>query len=113
MAPAIRRLSFTGLFMLLLGSTSLRAQGPDNFYGVIFSYGEDVTKAKPKLADLGVKWCRVWVNIKDWGTPSNNTGSAAYDNGYKQAIALKAAGYRVILEINSEWGKVPSRGRTT
>jgi hypothetical protein len=100
--------AFSLLLIFVFNYPALHAQGTDNFYGVMFSYGEDVSKAKPKLADLGIKWCRVWVNIKDWSTPSNNTGSAAYDNGYQQAIALKAAGYKVILEINSEKGKVPT-----
>lgn len=79
------------------------AVGTDNFYGVMFSYNESVSKATPVLNDLQVRWCRVWVNITDWNTPSNNTGAA-----YQQAIDLKKAGFKVILVFNSDKGKVPT-----
>lgn len=74
-----------------------------HFYGVMFSYDVNVSNAIPKLNDLGVKWCRLWVNISDWNTPSNNTGA-----GYQQAIDLHHAGFKVILELNSLNGTVPT-----
>lgn len=77
--------------------------GTDDFYGVMFSYSENVSTALPKLNDLGVRWCRVWVNISDWSTPSNNSG-----NGYQQAIDLHNAGFKVIFCINSLGGTVPT-----
>lgn len=77
--------------------------GTDDFYGVMFSYNESVSKGTPVLNDLGVRWCRVWVNITDWSTPSNNTG-----NAFQQAIDLHKAGFKVILIFNSYKGKVPT-----
>jgi hypothetical protein len=77
--------------------------GTDDFYGVMFSSNENVVNATPKLNDLGVRWCRVWVNISDWNTPSNNTGT-----GYQQAIDLHNAGFKVILHFNSLNGVVPT-----
>lgn len=83
--------------------TAKASVGTDDFYGVMFSYDVNVSKATPKLNDLGVRWCRVWVNIKDWSTPSNNTG-----NAFQQAIDLHNAGFKVILCFNSLNGVVPT-----
>jgi len=85
------------------GSQASTLAGTDDFYGVMFSSNENVANATPKLNDLGVRWCRVWVNISDWDTPSNNTGT-----GYQQAIDLHNAGFKVILHFNSLNGVVPN-----
>jgi len=91
-----------------------RTSGPqaDDFYGVMFSYPENVTNADPRLQELGVRQARLWMNIKDWNTPENNTGGAKYDAQYdaalRQALELHQRGYKVIFHMNSERGVVPS-----
>lgn len=76
------------------------AQGPDEFYGLHVGTDTKVSQSVNSFDDLGVKWVRVFANINSWKSPSSQTA-------FQQAIDLKAAGYKVILELNALNGIVP------
>ncbi len=93
------------LFTLLAAVAPQRAVavGPDEFYGMHLSYADNTSAAIPKLHDLGVRWVRVWFNVHDWNTPSNNSG-----NALTQAVSLKNQGFKVIFHVNTLNGTVPT-----
>lgn len=82
--------------------------GDDAFYGMVVGPQVDVDRAIPKLGALGVNTVRLRVDVKDWGRPAANTGSPAYDGALDQAPALEKQGFRVVLQVNSEGGAMPS-----
>lgn len=85
--------------------------GDDEFYGMVVGPQVDVARAIPKLGALGVNTVRLRMDVKDWGRPAANTGSPAYDGALQQAPALEQQGFRVVLQVNSEGGAMPSYGR--
>jgi hypothetical protein len=85
--------------------------GEDSFYGMVVGPQVDVDRAIPKLDALGVNTVRLRMSVKDWGNPAANTGSDAYDGALEQAPKLDAKGYRVVLQVDSEGGAMPSYAR--
>ncbi|MFL6127603.1 MAG: hypothetical protein ACJ73E_00875 [Mycobacteriales bacterium] len=85
-----------------------RVAGGDGFYGMVVGPQVDVDRAIPKLAALGVNTVRLRMDVKDWGRPSANTGSPGYDGALQQAPALDKQGFRVVLQVSSEGGAMPS-----
>ena len=85
-----------------------RVAGDDAFYGMVVGPQVDVERAIPKLGALGVNTVRLRMDVKDWGRPEANTGSPAYDGALQQAPALDDQGFRVVLQVNSEGGAMPS-----
>ena len=88
-----------------------RVAGGDEFYGMVVGPQVDVDRAIPKLGALGVNTVRLRMDVKDWGRPAANTGSPAYDGALQQAPALERQGFRVVLQVNSEGGAMPSYGQ--
>lgn len=88
-----------------------RVAGDDAFYGMVVGPQVDVERAIPKLGALGVNTVRLRMDVKDWGRPEANTGSAAYDGALRQAPELDRQGFRVVLQVNSEGGAMPSYPR--
>ncbi len=86
-------------------ATPARAAGTDSFYGMHIGNDTDIAKAVPKLNDLGVKWVRVWVDVKNWSNPSDPFNQSG---AFQRAIDLKNAGFSVIAEFNSHNGAVPT-----
>ncbi len=84
--------------------------GDDSFYGMVVGPNVDVERAIPKLGALGVNTVRLRMDVKDWGRPGANTGALAYDGALEQAPALDKQGFRVVLQVNSEGGAMPSYG---
>jgi hypothetical protein len=85
-----------------------RVAGDDEFYGMVVGPQVDVERAIPKLGALGVNTVRLRMDVKDWGRPAANTGAPAYDGALQQAPPLDAQGFRVVLQVNSEGGAMPS-----
>lgn len=85
--------------------------GPDEFYGMVVGPEVDVDRAVPKLDALGVNTVRLRMSVRDWGDPAANTGSDAYDGALRQAPVLADKGYRVVLQVDSEGGAMPSYPR--
>ena len=85
--------------------------GKDGFYGMVVGPQVDVDRAIPKLDALGVNTVRLRMSVKDWGDPAANTGSDAYDGALRQAPKLADKGYRVVLQVDSEGGAMPSYAR--
>jgi hypothetical protein len=85
--------------------------GKDSFYGMVVGPQVDVDRAIPKLDALGVNTVRLRMSVKDWGDPAANTGSDEYDGALRQAPKLADKGYRVVLQVDSEGGAVPSYAR--
>jgi hypothetical protein len=88
-----------------------RVAGKDAFYGMVVGPQVDVDRAIPKLGALGVNTVRLRTDVKDWGRPEANTGAPAYDGALEQAPALDKQGFRVVLQVNSEGGAMPSYGQ--
>jgi hypothetical protein len=88
-----------------------KTAGGDGFYGMVVGPQVDVDRAIPKLDALGVNTVRLRTSVKDWGNPAANTGSDSYDGALEQAPKLEKKGYRVILQVDSEGGMMPSYGR--
>jgi hypothetical protein len=88
-----------------------KVAGPDGFYGMVVGPQIDVARAIPKLGALGVNTVRLRMDVKDWGRPEANTGTADYDGALQQAPALDRQGFRVVLQVASEGGAMPSYGR--
>lgn len=88
-----------------------RTAGGDSFYGMVVGPQVDVDRAIPKLDALGVNTVRLRTSVRNWGDPAANTGSDAYDGALRQAPALSDKGYRVILQVDSEGGAMPSYPR--
>jgi hypothetical protein len=89
-----------------------RTAGGDGFYGMVVAPEVDVDRAIPKLDALGVNTVRLRMSVKDWGDPAANTGSDAYDGALRQAPKLEDKGYRVVLQVDSEGGMMPSYARS-
>lgn len=85
-----------------------RVAGDDGFYGMVIGPQVDVERAIPKLGALGVHTVRLRMDVRDWGRPDANTGAPAYDGALEQAPALDKQGFRVVLQVNSEGGAMPS-----
>ena len=85
--------------------------GNDSFYGMVVGPQVDVDRAIPKLGALGVNTVRLRMSVKDWANPAANTGAAAYDGALAQAPKLDAKGFRVVLQVDSEGGAMPSYAR--
>ena len=85
-----------------------RVAGDDEFYGMVVGPQVDVERAIPKLGALGVHTVRLRMDVKDWGRPTANTGALAYDGALAQAPALDKQGFRIVLQVNSEGGAMPS-----
>lgn len=85
--------------------------GGDAFYGMVVGPQVDVDRAIPKLGALGVNTVRLRMDVKDWGRPAANTGEVRYDGALQQAPRLERQGFRVVLQVSSEGGAMPSYGR--
>ncbi|HEY6746287.1 MAG TPA: hypothetical protein VI357_11285 [Mycobacteriales bacterium] len=85
--------------------------GNDSFYGMVVGPQVDVDRAIPKLSALGVHTVRLRMSVKDWSRPAANTGSDAYDGALEQAPKLDEKGFRVVLQVDSEGGAMPSYAR--
>jgi hypothetical protein len=88
-----------------------RSAGKDGFYGMVVGPDVDAQRAIPKLSALGVNTVRLRMDVRDWGRPEANTGTAAYDGALRQAPLLEKEGFRVVLQVNSEGGQMPSYAR--
>lgn len=88
-----------------------RTAGKDGFYGMVVEPEVDIDRAIPKLDALGVNTVRLRMSVKDWGDPGANTGADAYDGALRQAPKLDGKGYRVVLQVDSEGGAMPSYAR--
>ena len=86
--------------------------GEDEFYGMVVGPQVDVGRAVPKLEALGVNTVRLRTSVKDWGRPEANTGDEDYDGAFAQAPELADRGFRVVLQISSEGGAMPSYARS-
>jgi len=94
----------------LVGSDGHTA-GKDGFYGMVVGPQVDVDRAIPKLDALGVNTVRLRMSVKDWARPAANTGSDTYDGALEQAPKLDEKGFRVVLQVDSEGGAMPSYAR--
>ncbi len=90
---------------------SSSSAGSDGFYGMVVGPQVDIERAIPKLDALGVNTVRLRMAVKDWGNPAANTGSDVYDGALRQAPELADKGYRVVLQVDSEGGAMPSYPR--
>jgi hypothetical protein len=88
-----------------------RPAGKDSFYGMVVGPQVDVDRAIPKLAALGVNTVRLRMSVKNWGDPAANTGAEQYDGALAQAPKLDEKGFRVVLQVDSEGGAMPSYAR--
>jgi hypothetical protein len=87
------------------------AAGGDKFYGMVVGPQVDVDRAIPKLGALGVNTVRLQMSVKDWSHPTANTGADEYDGALEQAPKLSDQGFRVILQVDSVGGAMPSYAR--
>ena len=87
------------------------AAGGDPFYGMVVGPQVDVDQAIPKLGALGVNTVRLQMSVKNWSNPAANTGADQYDGALQQAPKLADKGFRVVLQVDSEGGAMPSYGR--
>jgi hypothetical protein len=94
-----------------LVARSDKPAGKDSFYGMVVGPQVDVDRAIPKLSALGVNTVRLRMSVKDWAHPAANTGSADYDGALQQAPKLDEKGFRVVLQVDSEGGAMPSYER--
>jgi hypothetical protein len=85
--------------------------GGDAFYGMVVGPQVDVDRAIPKLGALGVNTVRLQMSVKDWANPPANTGADQYDGALRQAPKLEDKGFRVVLQVDSEGGAMPSYAR--
>lgn len=85
--------------------------GKDSFYGMVVGPQVDVDRAIPKLSALGVNTVRLRMSVKNWASPAANTGSDSYDGALEQAPKLDEKGFRVVLQVDSEGGAMPSYPR--
>lgn len=85
--------------------------GGDAFYGMVVGPQVDVDRAIPKLGALGVNTVRLRMDVRDWARPQANTGEERYDGALEQAPRLQDQGFRVVLQVSSEGGAMPSYGR--
>jgi hypothetical protein len=85
--------------------------GKDQFYGMVVGPQVDVDRAIPKLTALGVNTVRLRMSVQNWADPAANTGSDTYDGALAQAPKLEDKGFRVVLQVDSEGGAMPSYGR--
>lgn len=92
-------------------SPDRRVAGGDGFYGMVVGPQVDVDRAIPKLGALGVNTVRLRMAVRDWGRPDANQGSDAYDGALAQAPRLDEQGFRVVLQLDSEGGAMPSYAR--
>jgi hypothetical protein len=115
--PVRRTLRATALLLLSAIAASLVTRwvapsrdvaGRDSFYGMVVGPQVDVDRAIPKLGALGVNTVRLRMDVRDWGRPEANTGGPAYDGALEQAPRLHQQGFRVVLQVNSEGGAMPS-----
>ncbi len=90
---------------------SSSSAGSDGFYGMVVGPQVDTERAIPKLEALGVNTVRLRTSVRDWGRPEANTGGADYDGAFVQAKALDEAGFRIVLQVSSEGGAMPSYAR--
>jgi hypothetical protein len=58
-----------------------------------------------------VNTVRLRMSVKDWADPAANTGSAEYDGALAQAPKLDDKGFRIVLQVDSEGGAMPSYPR--
>ncbi len=73
-----------------------------------FQIGSDtrnVPATVPYLNDIGVKWVRVWSDIKQWSNPAHPDNQSI---AFQQAVQFKREGFRVILMMNAHNGVIPS-----
>ena len=87
------------------------AAGGDDFYGMVVGPQVNVDEAIPKLGTLGVNTVRLQMSVKDWSHPTANTGATQYDGALEQAPKLHDKGFRVVLQVDSEGGAMPSYSR--
>ena len=85
--------------------------GGDAFYGMVVGPQVDVDRAIPKLGALGVNTVRLQMSVKDWSNPAANTGATQYDGALAQAPKLADKGFRVVLQVDSVGGAMPSYDR--
>jgi hypothetical protein len=112
--PALQLLFLAVLAALLthfLVPSNMQAGG-DSFYGMVIGPQIDVDRAMPKLGALGVNTVRLQMSVKDWSRPAANTGADQYDGALQQAPKLSDQGFRVVLQVDSEGGAMPSYARS-
>ena len=111
--PAVLLLLLAILAALLtrLLTPSNDEAGGDSFYGMVVGPQVDVDRAIPKLGALGVHTVRLQMSVKDWSNPAANTGADQYDGALRQAPELADKGFRVVLQVDSEGGAMPSYAR--
>ncbi|HEV7657967.1 MAG TPA: hypothetical protein VGP36_24975 [Mycobacteriales bacterium] len=102
--------------ILAAGVTTLVARadtpaGKDSFYGMVVGPQVDIDRAIPKLTALGVNTVRLRMSVKNWASPAANTGADTYDGALAQAPKLDDKGFRVVLQVDSEGGAMPSYAR--
>ncbi len=98
------------LLTVWLGPDS-EVAGPDPLYGMVVDPEVNAGQAVGRLGDVGVHTVRLRMDVKDWATPSANTGGTAYEGALDQAEPFADAGFRVVLRVNSEGGGIPSYGQ--
>jgi hypothetical protein len=114
MAKTARNLGLAALVAALLSSwlfAADRAAGRDAYYGVVVDPTVNIGRAVPRLSELGVHTVRLGMDVKDWSRPSANTGGPEYDGALSQAQALDKQGFRIVLQVNSLGGAMPSYAR--
>jgi hypothetical protein len=100
-------------FLTSLITPSGDEAGGDSFYGMVVGPEVDADRAIPKLGALGVNTVRLQMSVKDWSNPAANTGADQYDGALQQAPELAGKGFRVVLQVDSEGGAMPSYQRAT
>jgi len=115
-AKTARNLGLAALVAALLSSWLFppsKAAGPDPYYGMVVDPTVDIGRAIPRLAELGVHTVRLRMDVKDWARPTANTGAAEQDGWVRQAEELDKQGFRVVLQVASVGGAVPSYARAS
>jgi hypothetical protein len=100
------RIKIIMLAMLAFAAeTSLCQKKGAELLGLHIGRDSKIDESAAVLSDLNVKWVRVFADINNWENPDTASNRSP---AFAQAIALKKAGFRVILELNAHNGKVPS-----
>jgi hypothetical protein len=110
-AGVLLLLAIVAALLTRLVTPSNDAAGGDSFYGMVVGPQVDVGRAIPKLGALGVNTVRLQTSVKDWSRPAANTGADEYDGALRQAPELDDKGFRVVLQVDSEGGAMPSYAR--
>jgi hypothetical protein len=110
-AAVLLLLAVLAALLIRLVTPSNDVAGGDSFYGMVVGPQIDIDQAIPKLGALGVNTVRLQTSVKDWSNPAANTGADRYDGALRQAPKLDDKGFRVVLQVDSEGGAMPSYAR--